>query len=425
MTSFRSLAWLIVLVSSLSLTPRPAASQDLPRVDPEDVGMSADRLALLSDVIQQYVDDGRIAGAVVLVARDGGLVYNEAFGFRDREAGDSLEVDDLFRIASQTKAIVSTAIMMLQERGRLLISDPVSKYLPEFEKTTVAVPQEGGGYEIVPAETPITLRHLLTHTSGIGYGWGPAQDQWQAADVTGWYFAHRTEPIRETIRRMAALPMDAQPGSEFVYGYSTDVLGAVVEVASGMPLDEFLRTQILDPLGMFDTHFYVPEDQADRLTVVYSGSPQGLERAPDPGGMVGQGMYLNGPRTSFSGGAGLVSTAEDYARFLQMLANGGELGGVRLLSPTTVRLMTVDHLGDTPFRPGEGFGLGFSIVEDLGERGIPGSEGEYGWGGAYHSSYWVDPVEGLVVVYLTQLIPAPMIDDHAKVRAMIYGAITE
>ena len=136
-------------------------------------------------------------------------------------------------------------------------------------------------------------------------------------------------------------------------------------------------------------------------------------------------MYLNGPRTSFSGGAGLVSTAEDYARFLQMLANGGELGGVRLLSPTTVRLMTVDHLGDTPFRPGEGFGLGFSIVEDLGERGIPGSEGEYGWGGAYHSTYWVDPVEGLVVVYLTQLIPAPMIDDHDKVRAMIYGAITE
>ena len=417
-TVYLSFVWLALIVAS------PAVSQELRPVDPTESGLSPERLQVLTDVLQRYVDEEKLPGAVLLIARDGGLVHLEAVGYRDREAGDTLEVDDLFRIASQTKAITSVAVMMLQERGQLLITDPLSKYLPEFANTTVAVPREGGGYDVVPADQPITLRHLLTHTSGIGYGYGPAQDQWEAADVTGWYFAHRDEPIRDTVRRMAALPMDAQPGSSWVYGYSTDILGAVIEVVSGMPLDEFFRTEIFEPLGMFDTHFFVPEEKADRLTVVYSAGDSGLTRAPDPGGMIGQGMYLNGPRKNFSGGAGLVSTAEDYALFLQMLANGGELGGVRLLSPATVRLMTVNHLNDVEFQPGSGFGLGFSILENLGARGLSGSETEYGWGGAYHSSYWVDPVEGLVVVYLTQIIPAGPIDDHDKLRAIIYGAIT-
>ena len=414
-----------VLVGFLFSISLPLAAQDLPYAHPGDRGMSAARLDTLSAAMQRYVDEGRLAGSVLLVARDRALVYHRAFGMRDVEAGDTLEVDDLFRIASQTKALVSVGIMMLQERGRLLIGDPLSKYLPEFEHTTVAVPREGGGYDVVDADRAITLRDLLTHTAGIGYGWGPAQDRWEAAGIMGWYLADRDEPIAETVARMAGLPMNAQPGTAFVYGYATDILGVVIEKASGMPLDVFLRTQILEPLGMFDTHFFVPQEKADRLTTVYSFTDRGLRPAPDPGGMEGQGMYLNGPRKNFSGGAGLVSTAEDYALFLQMLLNGGELGGVRILSPTSVHLMTQNHIGDLPFRAGEGFGLGFSVVTDVGARGIPGSVGEFGWGGAYHSTYWVDPVEGLVVVYLTQAIPAGPIDDHDKLRALVYGAIVE
>jgi CubicO group peptidase (beta-lactamase class C family) len=226
---------------------------------------------------------------------------------------------------------------------------------------------------------------------------------------------------------MAALPFPAQPGERFVYGYSTYILGTVVEVVSGLPLDAFLRTRILEPLGMIDTHFYLPPEKRDRLSVVYSAGDAGLERAPDPGGMVGQGAYVDGPRTSFSGGAGLLSTARDYARFLQMMLNGGALDGVRILSPKTVELMTVNHVGDlfSTWVEGVGFGLGFSVVQDLGARGQPGSVGEFGWGGAYHSVYWVDPEEELVVVYFTQVIPAGRLDDHARLRALVYQAIVD
>jgi CubicO group peptidase (beta-lactamase class C family) len=315
--------------------------------------------------------------------------------------------------------------MRLQEEGRLLISDPVGKYIPEFQKTRVAVPREGG-YEVVDAKRPITIRDLLTHTAGIGYGSGPAKDVWEKAGIQGWYFADRDEPVGATVTRMAALPFDAQPGERWVYGYATDILGVVVERAAGATLEEVLRSRILEPLKMRDTHFYLPPAKAERLAAVYSArSEGGLERAPTPGAMVGQGAYLEGPRKSFSGGAGLVSTATDYARFLQMLLNGGELDGVRVLSRKSVDLMTVDHLGAKEFRDGQGFGLGFSVVEDLGLRGLPGSVGEFGWGGAYHSTYWVDPQEQLVVVYFTQLIPANNLDDQVKLRALIYQAIVD
>jgi len=199
----------------------------------------------------------------------------------------------------------------------------------------------------------------------------------------------------------------------------------VAERVSGRPLDEFLRDTILDPLGMNDTHFYLPESKVDRLATVYSTSESGLERAPDPGHMVGQGQYVKGPRVSFSGGAGLVSTASDYARFLQMMLNGGTLNGRRILSRKTVELMTVDHLHGIEFRPGQGFGLGFYVIEEVGTRGVPGTAGEFGWGGAYHSTYWVDPAEELVVVYLTQLIPAGRIDDHSKLRTLVYQALSD
>jgi CubicO group peptidase (beta-lactamase class C family) len=350
---------------------------------------------------------------------------HHAFGQRDRETGAPMRPDDLFRIASQTKALVSVAALVLQEEGRLLLSHPVSRYLPEFAETTVAVRREGGGYDVVPAERPITIRDLLTHTSGVGYGGGTAADRWEAAGIQGWYFADRGEPIAATVSRMAALPFEAQPGESFVYGYSTDILGAVVEKAAGVDLATLLGERVLGPLGLTDTHFYVPEAKRDRLTVVYSATDSGLVRAPDPGGMVGQGMYVDGPRESFSGGAGLVSTAGDYARFLQMLLNGGELDGVRVLSPKTVELLTSDHLPAIYGGEAYGFGLGVQVTTDLGATGAPGSEGAYGWGGAYHSSYWADPQEELVVVYLTQLTPTGGVDDHERVRALVYQAIVD
>ena len=419
------LALAAVLAGSCGVAPPESSSS----------GLNPERLARLDAALEDYVASGALPGAVALVAGPEEILYLKAFGYRDREAGDPLETGDIFRIASQTKAIVSVAIMILQEDGQLLISDPVGRHLPEYLETTVARANPDGTYEVVPARQPVTIRHLLTHTAGITYGGGTAAGEWVDADITGWYFAHREEPIRETVRRMASLPFEAHPGDYWVYGYATDILGAVVEVASGRPLDEFLRTRIFEPLGMADTHFYLPPEKRDRLTVVYSAGEGGFTRAPDPGGMVGQGAYVDGPRTSFSGGAGLLSTASDYGRFLQMLLNGGRLGDARILSPTSVELMTVDHLGGLLVRDlndasavfgaerGVGFGLGFRVVEDVGAHGAPGSEGVYGWGGAYHSSYWVDPERELVAVYLAQLIPAGNLDDHARFRALVYQAI--
>jgi len=314
--------------------------------------------------------------------------------------------------------------MILQEEGKLLISDSLSKYIPEFDNTTVAEPTEDG-YEVVPAKRKITLRDLLTHTAGIDYGMGTASDAWKMAGIQGWYFADRSEPILETVKRMARLPQQAQPGTEFVYGYNTDILGAVIEVVSGQNLADFLNQHIFEPLGMKDTHFYIPKSKADRLAVVYSLEKSNIESAPNAGTMVSQGAYVNGPRQSYSGGAGLISTAEDYATFLQMMLNKGNYNGKQILSRKSVALMTENHLGDIvfPWTPGMGFGLGFSTVEDVGRRGQMGSHGEYGWGGAYHSTYWVDPSENMVVVYFTQVIPARNLNDHEKLRALIYQAL--
>ena len=430
----RSSSFRAVLVMLLVLTSAPTWGQALSTAEPESVGMSSERLERLTSTLEGYVSDERIAGAVAIVARKGKIAYLEAVGLRDRESNSPMELDSIFRIASQTKALTSTCIMILQERGQLLISDPLAKYMPEFANGTVAIDNGRGGYDVVAARRAITIRDLLTHTSGISYGNGLAVDEWREADVVGWYFAKRDEPIRETIRRMGGLPASAQPGESWVYGYNTDILGALVEVVSGQPFDVFLQNEILDPLGMNDTHFYLPEEKTDRLVTVYSSTADGgIELAPAPGymqdrgifGTVGQGQYIDGPRTSFSGGAGLLSTARDYATFLQMMLNGGEFNGARILSPNTVKLMTVNHLGEVSFRPGQGFGLGFSVVTDLGARGAPGSVGEFGWAGAYHSTYWADPEEELAAVYLTQLIPAINVDDNVKFRALLYQAIID
>lgn len=402
-------------------------AQEFIKVPADSVSMSSERLGSLTKTFQEYVDKGELSGGVVLVARRGQIAYFKSFGKSNMENNIPMEKNSIFRIASQTKAIVSVGIMMLQEEGKLLITDPVGKYLPAFKETTVAVPKEDGEYEIVKANRSITIRDLLTHSSGIGYGHGIAGDLWKKANIQGWYFADREEPIQATVTRMADLPFEAQPGEKFVYGYNTDILGALIEVVSGESLNTFLKIRILDPLGMNDTHFYLPKDKIERLTVVYSSTKNGLKRAANPGSGVGQGAYVDGPRVSFSGGAGYLSTALDYAKFLQMMLNEGEFNEKRIISPKTVELMTVNHLGEVsyPWEKGTGFGLGFSIVEDLGARGVLGSKGEYGWSGAYHSKYWVDPEEDLVVVYFTQLIPAKGLDDHAKLRALVYQAIID
>lgn len=390
-------------------------------------GLDPKRLERLTRQLDAYAKDKLLSGGVLLVAHRGKVAFKHAFGQRDVESSSPMKEDAIFRIASQTKALVSVGVMILQEEGKLLISDPASKFIPEFANTTVAVPKDGGGYDVVKAKRQITIRDLLTHTSGFGYGTGVAKDKWEAAGITGWYFANRDEPVGATVARMAALPADAHPGEKYVYGYSTDILGAIVEKASGQTLEAFLQDRIFGPLNMPDTHFYLPESKLNRLATVYSAKPnlQGIERTPDAGTMVSQGAYVKGPRKSFSGGAGLLSTAADYMRFLLMLQNGGQLDGKRILSRKSVELMTVDHLGSIPFRSGTGFGLGFSITKDVGLKGELGSVGEYGWGGAYHSTYWVDPEEELVVVYFTQLIPAGSIDDQAKIRALIYQSIVD
>jgi CubicO group peptidase (beta-lactamase class C family) len=414
----------VVFVSALFASSLCAAA--LPRGTPEEVGLSSQRLAQLKPVLQSYVDAGRLPGSVTLVARRGKVVFLEGVGQRDREAKSAMRPDSIFRIASQTKALVSVGIMMLQEQGKLLISDPLYKYIPEFRETKVAVRKEGGGYDVVKAKRPITLRDLLTHTSGIGYGTGIAAEEWKKAGIQNWYFADRNEPVSAVVTRMAALPADAQPGEQWVYGYSVDILGVVIERVSGQSLADFLKSNLTAPLGMSDTNFYLPKDQRDRLVTVYSAGDDGkLTRPTDMAATFwqAQGAYIEGPRKAFSGGAGLLSTAENYATFLQMMLNGGELDGRRYLSRKTVELMTSNHLRNVAFRDGVGFGLGFSVVTDEGARGEPGSVGEYGWGGAYHSTYWVDPREQLVVVHLTQVLPAGDLDDFGKVRAIVYQAI--
>ncbi len=411
-----------VLLSFLLLT----IFQCQPVLAKGPAGISAERLQRLDETFQGYVDDKQMAGSVITIARRGQVVYQKAFGSRDLEAGAPMRLDTIFRIASQTKAIISLGAMILQEEGRLLISDPVGKYIPEFMNTTVAEVQADGRYKIVKAKRPITIHDLLTHTSGISYGNGPAADLWAKAGIQGWYFADRKEPIADTVRRMAALPFDAQPGERWIYGYSIDILGAVLEKASGQPLDAFLQSRIFTPLGMKDTHFYLPPEKVNRLATVYTPLKEGgLQRAPAGDGMNAQGSYVDGPRKSFSGGAGLLSTAADYLRFLQLLLNSGEFDGKRLVSRKTVELMTVDHLITSEFQPGNGFGLGFAVTKNPGARGVVGSVGEYGWGGAYHSTYWVDPKEQLIVVYFTQLRPDTPLQDHETLRALVYAALND
>lgn len=395
-----------------------AGAQGLPAATPESVGLSGPRLNRLSAAMQRAVDEQAIAGVVTLIARRGKVVHLEAYGKLDREKNIPMRHDAIFRIASMSKAVTSVAAMMLMEEGRLLLSDPVSRFIPGFAQATVR-----GMAEPSPVRRPITIRDLLTHTAGISYGTGALEAQYKENNLYYWYFADKDEPIGVSMERLATLPLEAQPGERWVYGFATDLLGAVVEKASGMTLDEYFRTRIFQPLKMADTHFYLPPAKASRLATVYAGGPTGLARAPDAGR--GQGNYVEGPRKSFSGGAGLLSTATDYARFLQMLLNGGELDGARLLSPKTVQLMTTNHVGDLYSNGRLGFGLGFEVTEHVGRAGRPGSVGEFGWGGAYHTTMWVDPAEQLVAVFMSQLLPVGSANVQGQFRALVYQAIVQ
>ena len=416
-----NLAAAAALVFLAALPAQPA--------DTLKAGFSTERLARVDALLDRYVNDGRIGGIVALVLRDGKPVYEHAVGWADKEAGRKITMDTEFRIASQSKALTSVAILQLVEEGKLTVSDRAGKYIPTFEKTTVGVKNENGtGLTITAAKRPITIRDLLTHTAGISYGQEPelapayeAKGLGPAAGF-GWYFADKDEPICTTIERLGTLPFKTQPGEAFVYGYNTDILGCVVEKASGVPLDEFVRSHITGPLGMKDTYFYLPADRKERLAVLYGSDADG-KAVRQPEGARGQGHYVDGPRKSFSGGAGIVSTARDYATLLEALRNGGALGKVRILSPHAVQLMTTNQVGDLKNPKGLGFGFGFETTDKYGVSGME-SVGSFGWGGAYGTYYRVDPAERLTTVLMIQMIPNNT-DLSEKFRASIYQALID
>ncbi|MCC5867049.1 MAG: beta-lactamase family protein [Gammaproteobacteria bacterium] len=429
-------------VASLALLAAPAAPVEaLPRAAcAEAVGVSAVRLARVDAAMRELVQAGEVAGAVTYIARAGKIAHLSAVGMADIERGSAMREDTLFRIASQTKPVTSVAIMMLVEEGRIGLHDPLSRFLPAFAEIKVAVPaasdaagpedSDAAALEFVPARRQITIRDLLTHTSGVPYGFGPTAALWAEAGAAGGYYADRDEPMAALVERMARLPLDAHPGDRWIYGNSTDILGVVVETVSGQSLDEFFRERIFAPLRMNDTHFFVPDEQASRLATVYTAGASGLRRAEGTGGLDGQGHFVTGPRRAFAGGSGLVSTAADYGRFLQMVLNGGELDGVRLLSPQSVALMRSNQVGEkfaeaVPERDGLGFGLGFAVLVDPGRAGEFGSPGSFGFAGAFFTAFWLDPHEALVTQFLVQLRPPHDPQLQSRFRALAYQALVE
>jgi CubicO group peptidase (beta-lactamase class C family) len=403
----------------------PAQVVTLAAQTPKSAAFSADRLKRLDSLLQKYIDDNQVSGAVALVLRDGNPVYERAVGWADKEGGRKMQTDTIFRIASQTKAFTSAAVLALMEEGKIGINEPVSHFISSFAKTTVAVKTDTG-VTLVPAKRAITIADLLTHTAGISYGTDSSVASLYEAKGLGpaagfgWYTADKDELICETMERLGTLPFVAQPGETFVYGYNTDILGCVVEKASGMPLDKFIRTRITDPLNLKDTRFFLPVDQRGRLAAVYSSNHDGKAvRAPE--GSKGQGHYVDGPRRSFAGGAGLLSTAYDYAHFLEMIRRGGVLDGVRILAPRTVELMTTNQSGTLHSTTGLGFGFGFETVDRYGAKGMAGV-GAFGWGGAYGTTYQVDPQGHLVVILMIQLIPNRT-DIQDKFSNLVYQAM--
>ena len=379
--------------------------------------------------MQGFVDRNEAAGIVTLIARDGTIVDLHASGFQDKEAKTPMRTDTLFRIASMTKPITSVAVMMLHEEGKLLLTDPVSKFIPAFKSQRVL---EAGSETPVPARRGMNLRDLLSHRSGLSYGFlngGAVGNGYRKNGVTDGLMT-TTMTLADAIDKLAAEPLIAQPGAAWNYSLSTDVLGRVVEVASGQPFDVFLRERIFKPPKMTDTDFVVPDAKWPRMATVYSPDGKGgIRPMQDPESFGNTHMspiasYKS--KTYFSGGAGLVSTAADYARFAQMLLHGGSLEGAQILSPKSIELMTLSHTGDLQGSlaiagPGRGFGLGFSVVTDHAATQMLTSPGVFGWGGIYGTTFWVDPKERLVAVMLVQRYPGSAV--AASFQPLVYQAL--
>jgi len=406
-----------------------AAAQDIPTAKPESVGLSSERLERISSAVQRDIDGKRIAGAVTLVMRHGKVAWVKSQGMMDREAGKAMHADAMFRICSMTKPITSVAVMMLYEEGKFLLDDPVSKYLPEFKNPKVLVTPASGEPYTIPASKEITIRDLLRHTSGLTYDWnGTLGAMYEQAHVTSGLMPY-DGTIADNVKRLAGLPLLFNPGERFEYSLGVDVLGRLVEVLSGKPLDEFFRTRIFEPLGMKDTYFFPPDNKLDRLATAYTYYPEkGLNRFPDTPIKEGTFSYsadypTRGPKKLFAGGAGLVSTAEDYARFCQMVLDDGKAGNARLLSRKTVELMTHDQLGK--IGPDQGFGLGFGIAGVKGPLSELGSVGEYSWGGFFYTAFTVDPKEQMIVVFMAQLHPAGDLTLDRQVNELAYQAIID
>ena len=404
----------------------PIWAGELPAVRPEKVGLSSERLARIDAVMNDNISKERIAGAISLIMREGKVAYFKTHGMIDKEQNIPMPKDAIFRICSMTKPITSVAVMMLYEEGHFLLNEPVSKFIPEFKKPKILCKTTDGETYTIPAENEITLRHLLTHTSGLTYHWnqelGPL---YQKNDI-----AHgvKKEPLTlaESVKRLAKLPLLFNPGERYEYGLSIDVLGYLVEVVSEMSLKDFFRARIFEPLGMRDTHFFVPESKLDRLATVYTWyEDQGLRRFPDEPIVEDAFGYdadypHEGQKRYYSGGGGLCSTVTDYARFARMLLNGGKLDGVRLLSPKSIELMTTIQV-EMP-NPARDFGLGFGIQTSLRELG---SQGKYGWGGFYYTRFFIDPKERLIGVFMSQLHPTGGLQLLNQFEILVYQAIVE
>ncbi|MGA2273890.1 MAG: serine hydrolase domain-containing protein [Bryobacteraceae bacterium] len=419
MFSLRSLA--------LMMAAWPLAVAAQPLAKPEDAGMSSERLKRIHESIQRHIDAGEICGAVTLVARRGHVVHFEAHGLMDIESQKPMQKDTIFRLASMTKPITGVAVLMLVEEGKIRLSDPVSKFLPAFRDMKVAMPRERpvgsapapGAAEpefyLVPANREITILDLLTHTSGlVSGGLGAAQVPKLAPRGPA-------DTLANYVPKLATIPLDFQPGTQWAYSglAGPDTLSRIVEIVSGQTYDEFLRTSIFEPLGMKDTFFYPPGDKRPRLVTLYRRNPNGLAKDPNQDGF--------SSKTYFSGGGGLMSTAADYLQFGQMLLNGGELNGKRLLSPRTVELMASNHVGDMfngkLGRPahGLGFGLIVQVVEDNVAAGLRVSNGAFGWDGAFGTQVWVDPKEKMVTLIMiqTQVSQAQRDFENAVMQSII------
>lgn len=421
---------LVIMVFSVSaqtksLQKSPPLSPDLPAT----AGMSEERLSRIDNMLKEAVAQKEIPGGVALIARNGKIVFHKAYGEADN--GRMFKTDDIFRIASQTKAITATAVMMLWEEGKFRLDDPVSKYIPEFKEMYVldSLIEQDSSFIAHPLEKPITIRHLITHTSGIGYGFIDGDERFakiyqKAGIIDG--FTTEAITIEENVKKLATLPLHHAPGEKFTYSEGLDVLGYFIEVMSGMPLDEFFEKRIFTPLGMSDTWFYLPESKHSRLVPVRQKGSNGSWTELEKSSVFDPQFPVIGAGAFFSGGAGLSSTAKDYAIFLQMYLNEGEYNGVRLLSRTTVQTIMANHINDLWGDSGSYYGLVFGVMNQKGQdQGGKGSMGTFDWGGYFNTQYFADPQENIIGILMKQTDDLPVDNTGWKFRQMVFQAVDD